>query len=61
MSGKEGLVGEVGSVVDDFETDGKIFIEGEYWNATTDAPLKAGDKARVVEVKGLSVKVVKAD
>ncbi|MBI4950099.1 MAG: nodulation protein NfeD [Deltaproteobacteria bacterium] len=61
VSGKEGLVGEVGSVVDDFEMDGKIFIEGEYWNATTDAPLKAGDKVKVVEVKGLSVKVVKAD
>ena len=61
VSGMEGLVGEVGSVVDDFETEGKIFIEGEYLNATTDAPLKAGDKVKVVEVKGLSLKVVKAD
>lgn len=61
VSGKEGLVGEVGTVVDGFEREGKIFIEGEYWNATTDEPLKAGDKVKVVEVKGLTVKVVKAD
>lgn len=61
VSGKEGLLGEIGTVVDDFDRDGKIFIEGEYWNATTDEPLKAGDRAKVVEVKGLSVKVKKAD
>lgn len=61
VSGKEGLVGEVGTVVEDFDRVGKIFIEGEYWNATTDEPLRAGDKVKVVEVKGLSVRVKKAD
>ena len=38
-------------------TSGKIFIEGEYWNAVSDSPIEAGKPVEVVSVQGLAVKV----
>lgn len=61
VSGREGMIGAEGMASEDIDPDreGKVFVEGEYWNATTDAPLKKGDKVKVVEVKGLRLKVSK--
>ncbi|MBI5643460.1 MAG: nodulation protein NfeD [Deltaproteobacteria bacterium] len=60
VSGAEGLVGETGTATEDFEREGKIFIEGEYWNAVTGEPLKKGDKVKITEVMaGLTVRVKK--
>ena len=36
---------------------GKIFIEGEYWNATSDSPIEAGKPVEIVSVHGLALKV----
>ncbi|MBI3755117.1 MAG: hypothetical protein HY265_03025, partial [Deltaproteobacteria bacterium] len=33
--------------------------DGEYWDAWSDEPIKAGEKVKVVEVKGLRLKVSK--
>jgi len=59
ISGAEGLIDETGAANTDIEKEGKIFIEGEYWDAWSDEPIKAGEKVRVIEVRGLKVKVVK--
>lgn len=61
VSGSDLLLGDEGAVSEDFEagSEGKIFIEGEYWNAVSDEPLKKGDKVVVVEVRGLLLKVAK--
>lgn len=37
--------------------DGKIFIEGEYWNATSDTPVDKGQAVQITAVEGLTVKV----
>src|SRR6266571_23477 len=36
---------------------GRIFIEGEYWNAVSDTPIEKDEQAEIAAVQGLSVKV----
>ncbi len=60
VSGAEELVGRECAAANDFEGgQGKVFIEGEYWNASCDEPVKKNETVRVVEVKGLLLKVEK--
>lgn len=37
--------------------EGKVFIEGEYWNATSDMPVEKGQPVQITGVEGLTVKV----
>ena len=59
VSGAEGLVDEAGIANTDIAKEGKVFIDGEYWDAWSDEPIKSGEKVRVVEVVGLKLKVAK--
>lgn len=59
VSGKEGLVGETGVANTDISNEGKVFIDGEYWDAWSDETIKEGEKVEVLEVKGLKLKVKK--
>ena len=34
-----------------------VFVEGEYWNATSDAPVEKGRPVQIRAVEGLTVKV----
>ena len=36
---------------------GKIFVEGEYWNAVSDRPIEKGEQAEIAAVQGLTVKL----
>jgi membrane-bound serine protease (ClpP class) len=36
---------------------GRIFVEGEYWNAVSDTPIRKGDTAEIAAVHGLTLKV----
>jgi len=38
-------------------TSGKVFIEGEYWNAVSEVPIAVGQLAEVVAVRGLTLQV----
>jgi len=56
--GKETMVGKmVPALVQIDSTSGKVFIEGEYWNAVSDAPVEAGRQVEVTGVKGLTLTV----
>ena len=57
MSGATGMLGEVGEVKEWNVTEGKIFVHGELWNATSEIPLSPGDKAIIQAVEGLTLKV----
>ncbi|MBI3752506.1 MAG: nodulation protein NfeD [Deltaproteobacteria bacterium] len=59
VSGIEGLIDEIGIANTDIAKEGKVFIDGEYWDAWSNEPIKAGERAKVVEVKGLRLKVSK--
>jgi len=61
LTGKEGMVGEIGTARSDLAPEGKVFVHGELWDAEADAPVRAGEKIRIVEVLGtLKIRVKKA-
>ena len=58
--GMEGIIGQEGEAASDIGTSGKVYIMGEYWDATSDQPIENGAKIRVVESqKGFKLKVEK--
>lgn len=60
LTGKEGMIGEIGTALTSFAPDGKVFVHGEIWNAVSDDVINRGDKVQVVEVKNnLTLKVKK--
>jgi membrane-bound serine protease (ClpP class) len=61
--GREGLVGEIGTVrqmIAAAGADGKVFVHGEYWNATAAEPIDAGERVEVTSVDGMRVTVRRA-
>ena len=56
-TGKEGLIGETGVARSDFDKRGKVFVHGEWWEAESDEPVKAGDEVTVTNVERLRLKV----
>jgi membrane-bound serine protease (ClpP class) len=36
---------------------GKVFVEGEYWNAVSDVPVEQGQRVEIVAMQGLTLKV----
>ena len=56
--GKETMVGKVVPAAAHIDSQrGKIFIEGEYWNAVSDLPVEPGQPVEIVAVDGLTMKV----
>ena len=57
-AGAETLVGKTATTLTPIDSQGgRIFIEGEYWNAVSDAPIQQGEVAEVAAVRGLTLKV----
>ena len=59
VSGMEGLIDEIGVANTDIANEGKVFIDGECWDAWSDEQIKEGEKVKVLDVKGLKLKVVR--
>jgi membrane-bound serine protease (ClpP class) len=56
--GTETMIGKTVNALTPIDlTGGKIFLEGEYWNATSDIPVEKGQLVQISAVKGLTVKV----
>ena len=51
------MIGEIAEVKEWNNSEGKVFVHGELWWATSEEPLSPGDKAKVQTVKGLTLKV----
>ncbi len=56
-TGESGMIGLEAEVKEWEGSKGKVFVHGELWRAKSDAPLKPGDKAFVLSLKGLTLKV----
>jgi membrane-bound serine protease (ClpP class) len=57
-AGREILLGQtVPTLVRVDAAGGKVFVEGEYWNAVSDQPIEAGEPAEIVGVSGLTLQV----
>ena len=57
VTGVEGMVGETGTAVTALAPDGKVFVRGEYWDATAAAPVAAGSGVRVIGIDKLKLTV----
>jgi len=58
-TGVQGLLGEVGVASTDLNSEGKVFVHGELWNASSVRPIQQGEKVRVIRVDGLHLLVEK--
>lgn len=57
-AGRETMLGKVVSAAERIDPrGGKVFIEGELWNAIADAPVETGQAVEVVGIEGLTLKV----
>ncbi len=56
-TGARGLVGEVGVVREAIMPEGKVFVHGELWKATSKDSIKEGVRVRVINVVNLVVEV----
>jgi membrane-bound serine protease (ClpP class) len=57
-AGRETMFGKTVAVeAPTSQTRGKVFVEGEYWNAVSDTPIEAGQAAEIVGIEGLTLKV----
>jgi membrane-bound serine protease (ClpP class) len=58
VSGREELLGSIGQALEDCEQEGWARIHSETWRIRSAAPLKAGQRVRVVAMHGLLLEVV---
>jgi membrane-bound serine protease (ClpP class) len=52
-TGSQGLIGESGVALKDFDKEGKIFIHGEIWNARSDEIIKKDDRVVVDDINSM--------
>jgi membrane-bound serine protease (ClpP class) len=57
VSGREGLLREHAEAVEAFDHRGLVRVHGELWNATSRAPVAAGQRLRIVRIDGLTLEV----
>jgi membrane-bound serine protease (ClpP class) len=56
-TGMEGLLGEEGVSDSDIGGQGRVLVHGEYWQASSDEPIAAGEPVIIVAVEGMRLKV----
>ncbi len=62
MTGKAGLVGEIGKALSDLDPDGKVLVHGEYWDArSTGGRIDVGSEVRVEVVSDRRIDVTAAE
>jgi membrane-bound serine protease (ClpP class) len=60
VTGTEGMVGDVGEVIESLDPSGLVRVHGEIWQAVTEGePVQKGEKVSVVAVEGLKLLVKK--
>ena len=57
-AGRETLLGQTVPALARIDAaSGKVFIEGEYWNAVSETPIEPGHPVEIVAINGLTLKV----
>jgi membrane-bound serine protease (ClpP class) len=56
-TGSEGLIGMVGVAASTIAPRGKVFVHGEYWNASSEEQIEKGEEVEIIKVEGLKLKV----
>src|SRR5271165_1486814 len=60
VTGQQGLIGAVGEARTDIDPEGKVFIQGELWNAHAPSRVGIGEQVVVRKVEGLELEVEKS-
>ena len=58
-TGYQGLIGEIAVAKESLAPDGKVFVHGELWNATSEDIVPVGARVEVIGVENLWLKVRK--
>ena len=57
-AGSQTMLGKTVAALDRIDAQsGKVFVEGEYWNAVSQDPIEAGQTVEIVGIEGLRLKV----
>ena len=57
-TGKESMIGKHAEVVDTISSSkGRVFVNGEYWNAVSDEVIEEGQDCEIIAIDGLTIKV----
>jgi membrane-bound serine protease (ClpP class) len=57
-AGKETMLGKTAPALTRIDaTGGKVFVEGEYWNAASEVPIEPGQRVAIAGFDGLTLKV----
>ncbi len=59
VTGREGMIGEIGVARTDLAPGGIVFVHGEIWRAESDVPIARGERVRVVRVENLTLRVTR--
>jgi len=57
VTGKQGLIGEIGIAETLLAPAGKVFVHGEIWDAVSAVPIPAGERIVVRQIDGLTLRV----
>jgi membrane-bound serine protease (ClpP class) len=57
VTGRQGMIGEIGVTQTPLSPAGQIFIHGEIWNAVSSEPVAVGEQVAVNRVDGLTLAV----
>ena len=60
VTGEQGLIGEIGEARTDIDPEGKVFVQGELWNARAASRVGMGESIVVRKVEGLELEVDRA-
>jgi len=59
-AGRETVLGKVAPAAAHIDASGgKLFVEGEWWNAVSESPVESGEPVEIVGIDGLTLKVRK--
>src|SRR6266849_5402724 len=53
VSGREGMLGAIGTVRGRIEPTGTVFVHGTLWSARSAAPVEVGETVRVIGIQGM--------
>jgi membrane-bound ClpP family serine protease len=57
VTGPSSLIGEIGDVKAWSGTEGRIFVHGSIWAATSNSTLNPGDKVEIAGIEGLILRI----
>jgi len=59
VSGREGMLGAIGTVRGRIDPTGIVFVHGTLWSARSASPLEVGETVRVIGIEGMRLTVEK--